>query len=345
MSGSTDPLDIAYHFLDDDNDQDKDVVIPLLWRDRGRLPLVRYNGSRDLGGVELVGADGGRVRVAGRYGDSKSLWRLREQVVLYDLETTGLHVGRDHIVQISMWNLDTNVRATRLVRDPDLQVMPNRAEEIHGISMTHLIEAGARSASETFAELFSVRGLVPTDWSVPVRFVAYNGNAFDMHFMARCVGHAWPQAWFFGDAMHMVFRQLLVDEATFEACGSMALGNLHRFFRCGPLPPGMAPHHADADVQMMYDVLHALFGTHVARAVSDFYASPLRRQVPQHPRTYFAMHPRVYERLGWVFYGCDPRSLQDRVPWDNERDDQMAMHFGGEDAAGAFCLYIKGAHV
>jgi len=324
------------------HEEDEDEVVELLWREYGRLPVVRYRGELDLTSHTLVSQsrEGGHVRVQECLDPERGLYILECQVVLFDFETTHLDLDVAKIVQMAFFNLNTGRLACKKV-NPGIPISDGSAQ-VHGI--TNDMVAKKPTAAEAFAQIFSPeQGIVPADYWVPVLFLAHNNYKFDMHLFARELGYGWPVAWYFGDTQRLMYRALLHNEERFQNVGNFKLTNLYTFFT--DQTPDDA-HKADADVRLIAGMLCAYF--HCDIDVLEF---RIRRLLtPAHPPSSLMRHRCSYFGVGnhmfyaitsAVFDGFSLRLIVKRHRWTVADDREMARRYPFEDAGGIFCMLIK----
>ena len=179
-------------------------------------------------------------------------------LVLYDLETTGLNVKADRIVEIAAQRLVFGggawIRegpALELLVNPGISI-PTSAVEVHGI--TDEMVADAVGIVEGLQQLRDYIG----SGAVPTIVMAHNGMRFDRHF----VRSGWPVALlrfdpqcvrYWGDSISL-FK--LLSPGRFEA---YTLAHLHDELG----GPAVQAHRALADVRMMEHVLSCLWAERV----------------------------------------------------------------------------------
>lgn len=106
---------------------------------------------------------------------------MTQEVVCFDVETTGLNKVDDRILQLSIIKFDSRTFDTLIERNWYIKPTGNYridsvAQEIHGISKEFIEENGIplRAIADEIVEIFG-------EWDV----LTYNGNAFDVEFLER----------------------------------------------------------------------------------------------------------------------------------------------------------------
>lgn len=170
--------------------------------------------------------------------------KLERPIVFFDLETTGVNVGQDHIVQICLHKVNPNGvsrTVTHYVRPVDAQGntvhIPECTTQIHGISDADVAD------KPTFRELAAEIAEFIGDADL----AGYNSNKFDIPLLVEeflRVGHPFD-----------IKRRHLVDvQNIFHKMEQRTLKAAYRFY-CGKELEGA--HSADADTLATYEVLMA----------------------------------------------------------------------------------------
>lgn len=169
---------------------------------------------------------------------------LSRSIVFFDLETTGLQVGHDHIVQMCLYKVNpdhTEEELTLLVRpcdDAGLTVhIPEETTRVHGI--TDEMVAHEPSFKELAERLLTFIG--------DADLAGYNSNKFDVPMLVEEFLRAgYP---FSVDGRHCIDVQNI-----FHKMEQRTLKAAYRFY-CGKRLENA--HSADADTKATYEVLKA----------------------------------------------------------------------------------------
>lgn len=169
---------------------------------------------------------------------------LTKPIVFFDLETTGVQVGSDHIVQICLLkiNPDSNEdERTYLVRPVDSKGktihIPEETTAIHHI--TDAMVASQRSFSEIAPEI--------ADFIGDSDLAGYNSNKFDVPLLVEEFLRA-------GIDFSIENRDLVDVQNIFHRMEQRTLVAAYKFY-CGRTLDGA--HSADADTYATYEVLKA----------------------------------------------------------------------------------------
>ena len=170
--------------------------------------------------------------------------KLTKPIVFFDLETTGVQVGSDHIVQICLLKVmpdgSEEIR-TYLVRPVDENGktlhIPEETTAIHHI--TDEMVANERSFPEIAPELTAFIGCSD--------LAGYNSNKFDVPLLVE-------EFLRFGFVFSLKGRRLVDVQNIFHRMEQRTLVAAYRFY-CGKQLDGA--HSADADTKATYEVLKA----------------------------------------------------------------------------------------
>lgn len=169
---------------------------------------------------------------------------LTKPIVFFDLETTGVQVGTDHIVQICLLKVmpdGTESELTQLVRPADADGktihIPDEATEIH-----HITDAMVKEA-RTFRELAPEIAAYIGDADL----AGYNSNKFDVPLLVEEFLRA-------GVDFSLAERRLVDVQNIFHRMEQRTLVAAYKFY-CGKELDGA--HSADADTRATYEVLKA----------------------------------------------------------------------------------------
>lgn len=111
----------------------------------------------------------------------------------FDLETTGLDVRTNEIVQIAIVVANSNrgAKFSRLVL-PEGRIDPGAAA-VHGLTRAHLLEQGAQPFAQVWDECEQwLTDTLGSD-TRPVVWAAHNGKGFDRPVLLRCVDELYRQ--------------------------------------------------------------------------------------------------------------------------------------------------------
>lgn len=169
---------------------------------------------------------------------------LTKPVVFFDLETTGVQVGADRIVQICLFKVmpdGTELEATYLVRPTDDNGktihIPDESTAIHHI--TDAMVAGERSFKELAPEISAFIG--------DADLAGYNSNKFDVPLLVEEFLRS-------GVEFSLDNRRLVDVQNIFHRMEQRTLVAAYKFY-CGKELDGA--HSADADTKATYEVLKA----------------------------------------------------------------------------------------
>lgn len=169
---------------------------------------------------------------------------LTKPIVFFDLETTGVQVGSDHIVQICLLKVmpdGTETDITHLVRPADDKgntvKIPAESTAIHHIT------------DDMVADKPSFRELAPTiaEFIADADLAGYNSNKFDVPLLVEEFLRA-------GIDFSLKDRHLVDVQNIFHRMEPRTLVAAYKFY-CGQDLDGA--HSADADTKATYEVLKA----------------------------------------------------------------------------------------
>ncbi len=169
---------------------------------------------------------------------------LERPIVFFDLETTGINVGQDHIVQICLYKVNPDGvcrTATHYVRPVDAKGetvhIPEQTTQIHGITDADVAD------KPTFRELAPMIAEFIGDSDL----AGYNSNKFDVPMLAEEFLRA-------GYPFDIRKRHLVDVQNIFHKMEQRTLKAAYRFY-CGKELENA--HSADADTLATYEVLLA----------------------------------------------------------------------------------------
>ena len=169
---------------------------------------------------------------------------LTKPIVFFDLETTGVQVGSDHIVQICLHKVNpdgTEETQTRYVRPTDKYgntlPIPPETTALHGI--TDAMVAHEPSFKQQAADI--------ADFIGDADLAGYNSNKFDVPLLVEEFLRA-------GHPFSLKGRHLVDVQNIFHKMEQRTLVAAYRFY-CGK--DLTDAHSADADTLATYEVLKA----------------------------------------------------------------------------------------
>ena len=172
------------------------------------------------------------------------LLNLEKPIVFFDLETTGVNVGTDHIVEICLLKVNPDQTTEQLVHrvrpvDPDGKTIhiPEFTTAIHGISDADV--ADKPSFTQLAPEIASFIG--------DADLAGYNSNKFDVPLLVEEFLRA-------GLKFDLKSRRLIDVQNIFHKMEQRTLKAAYRFY-CGKNLDHA--HSADADTMATYEVLMA----------------------------------------------------------------------------------------
>ena len=172
------------------------------------------------------------------------LLNLEKPIVFFDLETTGVNVGTDHIVEICLYKVNPDQSTEQLVQrirpvGPDGKTLhiPKITTAIHGISDADV--ADKPSFSQTAAQIAAFIGNAD--------LAGYNSNKFDVPLLVEEFLRA-------GLKFDLKSRRLIDVQNIFHKMEQRTLKAAYRFY-CGKNLDHA--HSADADTMATYEVLMA----------------------------------------------------------------------------------------
>ncbi|MDG1041102.1 MAG: 3'-5' exonuclease [Polaribacter sp.] len=163
---------------------------------------------------------------------------LEKPIVFFDLETTGVNIGTDRIVEIAILKVFPNgnkERKTWLV-NPEVEI-PKEASDIHGITNEQVVtEPTFKALAPQISELIEGCDLA-----------GFNSNRFDIPLLAEELMRA-------GIDFNMNNRKAIDVQVIFHKKEQRTLGAGYQFY-CGKELEGA--HGAEADTNATYEILLA----------------------------------------------------------------------------------------
>ncbi|PQB07630.1 DNA polymerase III subunit epsilon [Polaribacter filamentus] len=163
---------------------------------------------------------------------------LKKPIVFFDLETTGVNIATDRIVEISILKVfpNGNKESKTWLVNPEMEI-PKESSEIHGITNEQV------STEPTFKELAQkVNEMV-----VGCDLAGFNSNRFDIPLLAEELMRA-------GIDFDMKNRKAIDVQVIFHKKEQRTLGAGYQFY-CGKELEGA--HGAEADTNATYEILLA----------------------------------------------------------------------------------------
>ena len=169
---------------------------------------------------------------------------LQKPIVFFDLETTGVQVGSDHIVQICLLKVmpdGTESVVTHLVRPVDINGNTVHIPEV--TTAVHHITDSMVANERTFAEL--AQGIA--DFIGDADLAGYNSNRFDVPLLVEEFLRA-------GVEFSLKDRRLVDVQNIFHRMEQRTLVAAYKFY-CGKKLDNA--HSAESDTKATYEVLQA----------------------------------------------------------------------------------------
>ncbi|MFT5761849.1 MAG: DNA polymerase-3 subunit epsilon [Polaribacter sp.] len=164
--------------------------------------------------------------------------KLEKPIVFFDLETTGINIGTDKIVEISILKVfpNGNKESKTWLVNPEVEI-PKEASDIHGITNEQVV------TEPTFKELApQVSELIAN-----CDLAGFNSNRFDIPLLAEELMRA-------GIDFNMDNRKAIDVQVIFHKKEQRTLGAGYQFY-CGKELEGA--HGAEADTNATYEILLA----------------------------------------------------------------------------------------
>lgn len=164
--------------------------------------------------------------------------KLEKPIVFFDLETTGINIGTDKIVEISILKVfpNGNKESKTWLVNPEVEI-PKEASDIHGITNEQVV------TEPTFKELATEVSELIADCDL----AGFNSNRFDIPLLAEELMRA-------GIDFNMDNRKAIDVQVIFHKKEQRTLGAGYQFY-CGKELEGA--HGAEADTNATYEILLA----------------------------------------------------------------------------------------
>ena len=163
---------------------------------------------------------------------------LTRPIVFFDLETTGVNIATDKIVEISILKVfpNGNKESKTWLVNPEIEI-PQEAIDVHGITNEKVV------TEPTFKELASKVNEMIADADL----AGFNSNRFDIPLLAEELTRV-------GIDFDMKNRKAIDVQVIFHKKEQRTLGAGYQFY-CGKLLEGA--HGAEADTNATYEILLA----------------------------------------------------------------------------------------
>lgn len=163
---------------------------------------------------------------------------LKKPIVFFDLETTGVNIGTDRIVEISILKVfpNGNKESKTWLVNPEIEI-PKEASDIHGITNERVV------TEPTFKELATQVNDLIADSDL----AGFNSNRFDIPLLAEEMMRA-------GIDFDMENRKAIDVQVIYHKKEQRTLGAGYQFY-CGKELEGA--HGAEADTNATYEILKA----------------------------------------------------------------------------------------
>lgn len=164
--------------------------------------------------------------------------KLEKPIVFFDLETTGVNIGKDRIVEISILKVfpNGNKESRTWLVNPEVEI-PKEASEIHGITNEKVV------TEPTFKELAPKISKLIYDCDL----AGFNSNRFDIPLLAEELMRA-------GIDFSMKDRKAIDVQVIFHKKEQRTLSAGYQFY-CGKELEGA--HGAEADTNATFEILLA----------------------------------------------------------------------------------------
>ena len=163
---------------------------------------------------------------------------LKKPIVFFDLETTGIQIATDRIVEISLLKVfpNGNKESKTWLVNPEMEI-PKEASDIHGITNEKVV------TEPTFNELAAQVSKMIDGCDL----AGFNSNRFDIPLLAEEMLRA-------GVNFDMVDRKAIDVQVIFHKQEQRTLGAGYKFY-CGKDLENA--HSAEADTLATYEILEA----------------------------------------------------------------------------------------
>jgi len=163
---------------------------------------------------------------------------LKRAIAFFDLETTGLNISKDKIVEIAILKVNPDQSEERYIKrvNPGISI-PQESQDIHGISNEDVKDCP--KFKDIAAEIKTFIG--------DADLAGYNSNKFDIPFLLE-------EFLNLGIELAMEDRKFIDVQTIFHKMEQRTLGAAYKFYCQKEIENA---HSAEADINATYDVLKA----------------------------------------------------------------------------------------
>jgi DNA polymerase-3 subunit epsilon len=204
--------------------------------------------------------------------------KLEKPIVFFDLETTGINIGTDKIVEISILKVfpNGNKESKTWLVNPEVEI-PKEASDIHGITNEQVV------TEPTFKELAPQVNELIADCDL----AGFNSNRFDIPLLAEELMRV-------GIDFNMNNRKAIDVQVIFHKKEQRTLSAGYQFY-CGKELEGA--HGAEADTKATYEILLAQLEKYddIGTSVADLSA--------------FSSHGKRADFAGFILFNDDDQEI------------------------------------
>jgi DNA polymerase III subunit epsilon len=238
---------------------------------------------------------------------------LRNPLIFFDLETTGIDVATDRIVELSYLKISPNGdEETKTIRLNPCMPIPAKASEIHGITDEDVKDAPKFSdIAKNLTKIFE-----------GCDFAGYNSNKFDIPLLAEEFLRS-------GADIDLKKRKFVDIQVIFHKKEQRTLGAAYKFYCDKDLEDA---HSAEADTKATYEVL---------KAQLDRYAD-LSNDIDELSK--YSSHNRNADFLGRIVYDDEGVEVFNFGKYKGQRVEEVLKKdsgYYGWMMNGQFPLYTK----
>jgi len=204
--------------------------------------------------------------------------KLEKPIVFFDLETTGINIGTDKIVEIAILKVfpNGNKESKTWLVNPEIEI-PKEASDIHGITNEQVV------TEPTFKELAPQINELIADCDL----AGFNSNRFDIPLLAEELMRV-------GIDFNMNNRKAIDVQRIFHKKEQRTLSAGYQFY-CGKELEGA--HGAEADTNATYEILLAQLEKYddIGTSVDDLSA--------------FSSHGKRADFAGFILFNEDDQEI------------------------------------
>ncbi len=204
--------------------------------------------------------------------------KLEKPIVFFDLETTGINIGTDKIVEIAILKVfpNGNKESKTWLVNPEIEI-PKEASDIHGITNEQVV------TEPTFKELAPQINELIADSDL----AGFNSNRFDIPLLAEELMRV-------GIDFNMTNRKAIDVQVIFHKKEQRTLSAGYQFY-CGKELEGA--HGAEADTNATYEILLAQLEKYddIGTSVDDLSA--------------FSSHGKRADFAGFILFNDDDQEI------------------------------------